>query len=111
MRPWGVVHLRTLVPVDTVPSSSRREEHGLSERDQQILDFERRWWRYPGSKEQAVRDTFGLTATRYYQVLNALIDRPAALAHDPILVRRLRRRRSGRQRIRSSGRMTGEVGR
>ena len=77
----------------------------LSERDQQILAFERQWWKYAGAKEQAVRELFGLSATRYYQVLNALIDSPAALAHDPMLVKRLRRMRSSRQRARSARRL------
>lgn len=77
----------------------------LSERDQQILAFERQWWRYAGAKEQAVRELFDMSATRYYQVLNALIDEPAALAHDPMLVKRLRRMRTSRQRARSARRL------
>lgn len=70
---------------------------GLTEREQDILAFERRWWRYPGAKEQAVRDTFDISATRYYQLLNALIDRPEALAAAPVLVARLRRLREARR--------------
>ncbi|MCL2424432.1 MAG: DUF3263 domain-containing protein [Micrococcales bacterium] len=79
---------------------------GLSPRDQQILAFERQWWRYAGAKEQAVRELFDMSATRYYQVLNALIDEPAALAHDPMLVKRLRRLRTSRQRARSARRLS-----
>src|SRR6478672_832572 len=60
------------------------------------------WWRRAGAKETAIRDLFGLPPTRYYQVLNALVDRPEALAADPLLVRRLRRLRSARQQKRSS---------
>ncbi|BDZ61955.1 hypothetical protein Lsed01_00596 [Demequina sediminis] len=75
----------------------------LDERDADILSFERRWWRYAGAKEDAVRDLFGMTATQYYQVLNALIDTPGALAHDPMLVKRLRRMRAARQRGRHAG--------
>jgi hypothetical protein len=78
---------------------------GLSERDQAILAFERQWWKYAGAKEQAVRELFDMSATRYYQVLNALIDDPAALAHDPMLVKRLRRMRSSRQRARTARRL------
>ena len=52
----------------------------LSARDQEILAFERQWWKYAGAKEQAIRELFDMSATRYYQVLNALIDRPEALA-------------------------------
>lgn len=81
----------------------------LSERDRDILDFERQWWKYAGAKEQAVRDQFDMSATRYYQVLNALIDRPAALEADPLLVRRLRRLRAARQRQRSARRLGFEV--
>jgi hypothetical protein len=70
----------------------------LSESDREILAFERRWWRHAGAKEQAIRDTFGVSATRYYQLLNRLLDQPAALAHDPVLVSRLRRLRASRTR-------------
>ncbi|MGB2571121.1 DUF3263 domain-containing protein [Micromonospora citrea] len=72
----------------------------LTEREQRILAFERQWWRHAGAKEQAIRDTFGLSATRYYQLLNGLLDRPAALAAEPVLVGRLRRLRSSRARNR-----------
>ena len=82
---------------------------GLSERDGAILEFERHWWKYAGAKEQAIRDQFQMSATRYYQVLNALIDRPEALAHDPLLVKRLRRLRAARQRARSARRLGIEV--
>jgi Protein of unknown function (DUF3263) len=81
----------------------------LSERDRKILAFERQWWRYAGAKEQAIRELFDMSGTRYYQVLNGLIDRPAALAHDPMLVKRLRRLRSARQRARSARRLGVEV--
>jgi hypothetical protein len=77
----------------------------LDDRDRAIFEFERQWWRYAGGKEQAVRELFGMSATRYYQVLNALIDRPEAMAHDPMLVKRLRRLRSSRQRARSARRL------
>lgn len=78
----------------------------LSPRDREVLAFERQWWRFPGAKESAIRERFGLSATRYYQVLNSVIDRPDALAADPLLVRRLRRMRSAPQR-RRSGRALG----
>jgi hypothetical protein len=80
------------------------EGSGLDDRSKEILAFERRWWRQAGSKEQAVRDTFGLSATRYYQLLNALLDNPAALAHEPVVVQRLRRLRASRIRTRGSAR-------
>jgi hypothetical protein len=87
------------------PDGGASDESGLSARDQEILAFERQWWKYAGAKEQAVRELFDMTATRYYQVLNSLIDSPAALAHDPMLVKRLRRMRSTRQRARSARRL------
>ncbi|MEU4213947.1 DUF3263 domain-containing protein [Actinoplanes sp. NPDC026623] len=72
----------------------------LSDREVQILAFESKWWKHAGSKEQAIRDAFGLSSTRYYQLLNALLDNPAALEHDPVLIGRLRRLRSTRARTR-----------
>src|SRR5207237_536070 len=70
------------------------EPDGLTERERRILAFEQQWWKYAGAKEQAIRDTFGLSATRYYQLLNGLLDHPAALAAEPVLIGRLRRLRS-----------------
>jgi hypothetical protein len=81
----------------------------LSDRDREILEFERQWWKYAGAKEQAVREKFDMSSTRYYQVLNALIDKPEALAADPLLVRRLRRLRAARQRQRSARRLGFEL--
>ena len=75
---------------------------GLTRREHEMLAFERQWWRRPGAKETAIRDRFGLPPTRYYQVLNALVDRPAALEADPLLVRRLRRLRAARGQRRSA---------
>jgi hypothetical protein len=72
----------------------------LTDRDRRILAFEQQWWKHAGAKEQAIRDSFGLSATRYYQLLNALLDNPAALAVDPLLIGRLRRLRSSRARSR-----------
>ena len=77
----------------------------LSDRDREIIAFERQWWKYAGAKEQAVRDLFDMSATRYYQVLNALIDNPAALEADPMLIKRLHRLRASRQRARSARRL------
>ncbi len=90
-------------------SSPERSASGavgeLNPRDAEILGFERQWWKFAGAKEQAIRDKFAMSATRYYQVLNALIDQPEALAHDPLLVKRLRRLRASRQRQRSAKRL------
>jgi hypothetical protein len=91
-------------PMDAAPIESVMSGT-LTERDRQILAFERQWWKYAGAKEQAVRELFDMSATRYYQVLNTLIDSPAALAADPMLVKRLRRLRATRQRARSARRL------
>nr|WP_245620376.1 DUF3263 domain-containing protein [Cryptosporangium arvum] len=94
--------------MDHVPEDSvltERQESGLNERELAILAFERQWWQHAGAKEQAIRDEFSLSATRYYQLLNALIDRHEALVHDPMLVKRLRRVRAARQRQRSARRL------
>jgi hypothetical protein len=72
----------------------------LEQREIEILDFERSWWKHAGVKEQAIKDRFEMSATRYYQVLNELLEKPAAMDHDPILVKRLKRLRTYRQRQR-----------
>ena len=82
---------------------------GLTRREHDILAFERQWWKFAGSKEEAIRELFSMSATRYYQVLNALVDRPEALAADPMLVKRLRRLRASRQKARAARRLGFEV--
>jgi hypothetical protein len=66
-----------------------------------LLAFERGTWRTAGAKEQAIVEVLGISATRYYQLLNELIDSPDALKFDPVLVKRLRAQRARRQRMRS----------
>jgi hypothetical protein len=68
----------------------------LSTRDLAMLAFERAWWRRGGIKEEAIREEFGISSARYYQLLGALIDTPAALQEDPMLVKRLQRLRDDR---------------
>jgi Protein of unknown function (DUF3263) len=77
----------------------------LDRRDREILAFERQWWKYAGAKEQAIRELFDMSPTRYYQVLNALLDKPEAMAADPLLIKRLRRLRTSRQRTRAARRL------
>ncbi len=88
-----------------VVSGLSRQADELDRREREVLAFEAQWWKYAGAKEQAVRELFDMSATRYYQVLNAVIDKPAALAVDPLLVKRLRRLRSTRQRTRAARRL------
>lgn len=87
------------VAPESSPASPAAE---LSERDHEILAFERQWWKHAGSKEKAIRELFCMSSTRYYQVLNRLIDSEAALAVDPMLIRRLRKTRAARRRVRAA---------
>lgn len=77
----------------------------LSERGAAILEFEKQWWSFSGTKEAEIRERFDVSAPRYYQLLNELIDTPEALTHDPLLVKRLRRQRAARQKERSAKRL------
>ena len=77
----------------------------LSEQQAALLDFEKQWWALPGSKETEIRERFDISPTRYYQLLNALIDSPDALAYDPLLIKRMRRLREMRQKERTARRL------
>ena len=78
---------------------------GLSELEIKMLEFERTWWRHAGAKESSIKELFNLTSPAYYQLLNNLIDRPAALMAEPLLVKRLLRLREQRTSSRSSARL------
>ena len=86
--------------------SDRSVARALTERDIAVLDFERQWTRHAGAKEEAIREVFGLSAARYYQILNTVIDSPHALRHDPMLVKRLQRARDARVHTRASRTLT-----
>lgn len=83
----------------------------LSDRDRAILDFEQGWWLEPGTKGTAIRARLDLSPTRYYRLLNQVMDDPASAEYDPLVVRRLRRARSERRRARVEGRTTSGHGR
>jgi Protein of unknown function (DUF3263) len=82
--------------IDDIPA-------GLDDSQRAILDFERQWWKRAGAKEQAIRDTFAMSPTRYYQTLNTLLELPGAIRYDPTLVHRLQRLRSSALRSRRLG--------
>ena len=82
--------------------TSPAQTSGLGDLEVRILDFERSWWRYAGAKESAIKELFDMSAPRYYQLLNDLIDREEALLASPMLVKRLRRLRAARMSARSS---------
>lgn len=77
----------------------------LTEREREVLAFERQWWKYAGAKEQGIRELFAMSPTRYYQILNRLIDKQDAMRADPMLVKRLRKARASRQRVRAARRL------
>lgn len=77
----------------------------LTEREREILAFERQWFAYAGVKEQLVREQFDMSMTRFYQEVNRIIDLPAAMAFEPFTVKRLQRLRNQRQRSRSARRL------
>jgi hypothetical protein len=83
----------------------------LTRRDREILDFELGWWLLPVAKAPAIRDRLGISPSRYYELLSALIDLPAAERYDPLLVRRLRRARAVRRRAHVEGRTGRRPGR
>jgi hypothetical protein len=88
----------------TIPRTSVRGAE-LDDRAREILDFEREAWKLAVAKERAIRERFGFSTTRYHQLLNRIVDTPAALSYDPMLVRRLRRVREARRRKRAAGRL------
>jgi hypothetical protein len=83
----------------------------LTVRQMMVLDVaETRFASYaPGRKDEHIYDLVGYRPTRYYQVLNHLLDDPAALAYAPATVRRLQRLRDRRQRARSTRRLGAAV--
>ena len=101
---FGSLEEELMYESTSVSSNPETSGHGLSERDRAVLGFERQWWKYSGAKEAAIRELFDMSATRYYQLINSLIDTPEALECDPMMVKRLRRMRSSRQASRSANR-------
>jgi hypothetical protein len=77
----------------------------LSDRDRLLLEFERECWKLTVPKERAIRERFGFSPARYHQLLNRVVERPEAVAYDPMLVRRLRRVREARRRRRVAGQL------
>jgi hypothetical protein len=101
--------MTTAMPTDRVGVATDDASAELDARDAAILDFEREWWKYAGAKEQAIKERFDVSPTRYYQLLNRVIDDEVAVAYDPMLVKRLRRLRAQRQRQRAARRIGAEA--
>ncbi len=69
-------------------------ETQLTDFEQQLLAFELAHPGRDGHKEQAIRTELGLAPARYYQLLLRLAHTHAALAAEPMLVKRLLRTRA-----------------
>ena len=107
LRGEDVENLRTIAGGDAPRIPPETTIGGaLDERERGVLAFERQWWRHAGAKEEAIRREFGIGPTAYYQLLSRLIDDPAAIAYDPMLVKRLQRQRASRRRQRSGRRLS-----
>jgi hypothetical protein len=87
------------------PAPPRAAGGSLTDRERRILVFERQWWAHAGAKDRAIREEFKVSPTRYYQLLNGLLEKRAALEADPMLVKRLRRLRANRARTRAAKRL------
>lgn len=92
-------------PADREPTDRKQADRNLTEQEAGILAFERQWWKRSGGKERAIRELFDMSGTRYYQVLNGLLDDQAAVRSDPMLIKRLRKLRASRQRARQARRL------
>lgn len=83
-----------------VPDPGQGRAAGLTDLERAVLDLESLTWRHAGAKEHEIRERLGVSPTAYYQMLNGLLDREAALAYRPLLVTRLLRSRGTRSRAR-----------
>ena len=72
----------------------------LSERHAAMLDFERSWWNHHEPRDQVIRARFQCSPEEYHAELTEVLDDPAALEHDPLVVRRLKRFRQRARRLR-----------
>lgn len=90
-------------PIERVPAAEECPPHGeLTAREWGVLAFERQWWKASGAKERAVRELFDMSPSHYSRLLDALVDKPAAVRADPMLIKRLSRVRENRQDARSA---------
>ena len=89
-----------LTPADEPAEPAASDD--LTSREHAMLAFERQWWKYAGAKERAIHELFDMSATRYYQLLNVLLEKQEAMRVDPMLIKRLRRQRTTRARARNA---------
>ena len=79
-------------------------QNELTDHERAVIDFEREWWQLNSTKNAEIRDRFSISTSSYYRALHVLVDRPEALAYDPLTVRRLRKRREQARREKIEGR-------
>lgn len=77
---------------------------------EEVLAFERRWYIYAGNKTTAMEQRFGVTVEEYEARLSEILEDPAALAFDRILVTRIKRLRMHRSRIKRGERVDSSIG-
>jgi hypothetical protein len=89
-------------PAEVRPQSAcvagERNDGELTDRQRDMLDFERTWWQFDDPRDEVIRARFGCSADEYYAELNQVLELPGAVAHDPLVVRRFQRRRLRRRR-------------
>ena len=73
------------------------ETRSLTSRQRAMLEFERTWWQSDEPRAELIATRFGCSTDQYADELAQVLALPAALAHDPMVVRRHMRRRSRRR--------------
>jgi hypothetical protein len=75
----------------------------LPERHAAMLDFERSWWSNDEPRDQVIRARFQCSPDEYHAELTTVLDDPAAMDHDPLVVRRMKRLRLRARKLRHDG--------
>lgn len=94
----------------TTNSIAEATTQSLTGRALAILQFEATWFMLDEDRHHAIRARFACSAEDYNLELNRVIDLPAALLADQLVVRRLRRHRERRRRALIDGAAAGEQG-
>jgi hypothetical protein len=79
----------------------------LTERQRDVLAFERTWWQLDECRDDQIRARFGCSPDEYDAELDEVLDHPGAMRHDPLVVRRFQRRRLRRRRALIDGHTKG----
>lgn len=71
----------------------------LTDTQKAMIDVAAQTYKYAGSVDVIAKERFGLSPTRFWQEINALIRMQAAAAYRPEAVRRLNQRRRPQVRL------------